>query len=443
MIASVTRRARSAAPLFILALVTISGAQTKPTLRPEDYKQWERLVGSQISNDGHWISYGITLVDGDGRLVVKNSDTPQNWTTPNGTLARFSEDSQWVAYLITPPKAVLDALKNAPTGQPAGPRPGGRGPAESAKPPQNKMGLRNLATGEEQIFDGVAEFGFLKDSNHLWMRRPGTGSTSEFVLWALKTGEPLSISNVAGVTTNKPQSLIALTTEAESGHRSVQILDPAHRTLRTVVWSKDPVKSVTFAEKSDELVIMTSREDTKKEGENGVLLVFKDIRAAKLEMKVLDPQKNDALKGLRIVDSSGVQMNETGSAIAFGTQVWKDKAKPDAAPQDKPGVEVWNAKDLRTLPEQKVQAEADRRRAVTWIWRVEDNSLRSFGDGKLQTVEILRDFEHVTIDDPKPYASASTNGFDYRDLWVVNTITGERKKVLEKNHWPEIGRAHV
>ena len=433
-----SRRGQLFSPLLILAFAATSvgqTAQSKPTLKPDDFKVWERLVGPQISNDGHWLSYGVALVDGDGRLVIKNSDTAQILNIPNGVGAKFSEDSQYAAYLITPPKAVLDAIRNGPVGGPPG--------APAAKAPQSKLGLRNLATGQEIVFEGVSNFGFLKDTGFLWMQRPATvplpnGPTAEFVLVNLKSGEPMSISNVANIATNKSQNLVALTIEAESGYKSLQLLDPKAGTLRTLVYGKEAIKSVLFADKSDALSAMVAKEDPKKDGDNFTILVIPNPKASKLEIRALDSTRKTELKGLRIADFAGVDLNDDGTVLAFGTQPWKDKVKPEGRPQDKPGVEVWNAKDVRTMPEQKVQAESVRHKTLTWIWRLADDSVRSYGDGKDQDVRILKDFEHVVITDSKPYDAASTNGFNYEDTWVVNSVTGEKKKVIEKSHWPVV-----
>src|ERR1044071_797119 len=106
--------------------------QTKKFVTPDDAKSWEMLVGARISNDGRWFAYGVGLVDGDGRLMLRSCDGPEKWVTPIGANAQFSDDSKWVAYTIGLPKAEMDKLR------------------DQKKQPETKMGLRNLGTGEEQ-----------------------------------------------------------------------------------------------------------------------------------------------------------------------------------------------------------------------------------------------------------------------------------------------------
>jgi len=115
----------------------LGSAQVKRTLKPEDYGQWETLVAPLISNDGHWISYQLPRVDGDSRLVIRNSDGPEKADIPGGKSAQFSDDSKWFGYLISPPKAIAEKLQ------------------EEKKPVETRFALRNLANGAEIMYEGI------------------------------------------------------------------------------------------------------------------------------------------------------------------------------------------------------------------------------------------------------------------------------------------------
>ena len=61
--------------LFCMLLqATLLRAQKK-NLTPEDIKKWEITSQTEISNDGAWFAYTISLVDGDGWLIVKQIAT--------------------------------------------------------------------------------------------------------------------------------------------------------------------------------------------------------------------------------------------------------------------------------------------------------------------------------------------------------------------------------
>jgi hypothetical protein len=97
-----------------VAIATLALGQAPPAakknLQPSDYAAWQNLVGTRISNDGHWLAYGVAPIDGDGTMTIRNCDTKDKWEIPNGTMPRFSDDSKWCAYLLTPPKAVVEKM---------------------------------------------------------------------------------------------------------------------------------------------------------------------------------------------------------------------------------------------------------------------------------------------------------------------------------------------
>lgn len=399
-----------------------SFAQSKPTLKIEDYKQWESLAGADISNDGHWINYVLAPVDGDSRLIIKNSDGPETATVTNGVAPQFSDDSKWCAYLLTPPKAVADKLR------------------EEKKPIENRLGLRNLASGQERVIERVVSFRFLKGSHYLLVQRyrglTKAEGGSDMMLIDLSDGAAFVVGNVSGVAENHDANLLALRIESDSGEGGVQILNPATRTLTPLVWGKEKVTNFDWAKDTDILVFLLGAEDEKHEGAFYKVFVAKDLRAAKPAVRVFDPATiKDFPEGNRIAESSPTQINDDGTAIAFGVQTWRPKKKPPVKPEDKVNVEVWNTRDLRVMPRQRVAANADINRTDLCVWHLDDNSFRRIDEGDLQSSVLLPDFHHAVVGDAKPYASPVTNGVDYEDEWLVNTRTGEKTRLLTKVQW--------
>ena len=98
-----------AAILLVLFSASSVFAQKKD-LTEEDVKKWERLAGTVLSNDGNWLAYSITLVDGDGRLVLMNVDTKREFEFPVSSRPVFSDDNSWFAFTISLPKKELDKM---------------------------------------------------------------------------------------------------------------------------------------------------------------------------------------------------------------------------------------------------------------------------------------------------------------------------------------------
>ena len=405
----------------------ISGAfaQVKRTLAPEDYKQWQSLVAHQISNDGHWLSYQIALVDGDGRLVIKNSDLPEKVEVPDGVGAKFSDDSHWVGYLITPPKAVVDKL------------------VEEKKPVEAKFALRSLTNGRELIYEGIQGFTFLKGSKTLLLSRskgpvrPDIGG--DLVLVNLGTGEPLTIGNVVVAIPNDKGDLVAISIRSESGQKGIQLLDTATNRLRSVQWGKEDFYALTWAGKEDVLAYIVGTVDEKKEGDSNVLVEVRDVRQPAFNYRLFDPTKEAGFpKGKRIAEYGRLAVSEDGSAVGFGIADWKDKKKPDPKPEDKAAVEVWNTVDVRVIPQQRVQAGQDKLKTALCVWHPLTKAFAVVSDGDVQTAYLFAKSDRAVIVDPKPYLNPVTNGISYHDVYVVDTSTGLKTKVLERTQWAPV-----
>src|SRR5262249_2144233 len=135
---------------FLLVIAITLGAslyaQSKPAPQPADYGKWESLVVPQrsgLSPDGKWIAYGLNRANGENDLRISSGAgrSPEK-VIAFGTQSAFSSDSHWVAYSIGYSETAADKLRR------------------DRKPVQNKLGLLNLANGEQVTIDNIQSFAF-------------------------------------------------------------------------------------------------------------------------------------------------------------------------------------------------------------------------------------------------------------------------------------------
>jgi hypothetical protein len=143
---------------LLVCICLLSSAQTKAPPAPGDYGQWETLVsgsrfGGGPSPDGKWLAYGIDRSNGSNELRIVNVATGSAKVAAFGTQAAFSADSLWAAYSIGYSEAEQDKLR------------------KEKKPIHNKLGLLNLATGEQTAVDGVESFAFSPAGKFIAMHR--------------------------------------------------------------------------------------------------------------------------------------------------------------------------------------------------------------------------------------------------------------------------------
>ena len=144
-------------PLAFVCLALLEG-QNKSRPPPPTTGSGKLWFGGRrsggLSPDGKWLAYGINRSNGNNELrlartPIANSLKPVAF----GSQPAFSADSRWVAYAIGYSEAQQDKLR------------------KDKKPVHNKLGLTNLATGEQSEIEGIETFAFSPSGTFLAMRR--------------------------------------------------------------------------------------------------------------------------------------------------------------------------------------------------------------------------------------------------------------------------------
>ena len=82
-------------------------AAKKKVLTVEDYPKWRSISGQEMSGDGQWVAYGLSLTNTAPTetkpvLHLVRLETSQDVEVPNATGGTFSSDSKWIAYVVDP-----------------------------------------------------------------------------------------------------------------------------------------------------------------------------------------------------------------------------------------------------------------------------------------------------------------------------------------------------
>ncbi|MCJ7682643.1 MAG: S9 family peptidase, partial [Candidatus Aminicenantes bacterium] len=131
---------------LILVLPGLSTAQEKAeTIAPKplenisDIMAWKTIGSSVISKNGEWFGYNLSPLEGDGKVILKQTrgdkehsfDAGQAGLYSRGATILFSEDARWAAFSIQPTTKEAETLK------------------KEKKRSTNKMALVDLSNGEK------------------------------------------------------------------------------------------------------------------------------------------------------------------------------------------------------------------------------------------------------------------------------------------------------
>ncbi|HEV7620164.1 MAG TPA: hypothetical protein VGO09_00450, partial [Flavisolibacter sp.] len=124
-------------------------AQQKKYLTPDDYGKWQSLGVTNLSPDGIWVAYQVTVQEDNDSMYVLNRGTNKMYKLEFASAPEFSKDDQWIAYRIGIPFKEAEKLR------------------EQSKPVEYKMGLLNLITGKKEIIQNTNRFGFSRNGKYL------------------------------------------------------------------------------------------------------------------------------------------------------------------------------------------------------------------------------------------------------------------------------------
>jgi len=385
---------------------------------PDDYKGWELISGRDITPDGHWIWYQVTEVEADGYLMLKNCDDPRKQQIANGSTAAFSDDSNWFAYLVGPGREEADKLR------------------ESKKPVETKMVLKNLATGTEQTFEQVSRFRFLKGSRTLLADRypadPSPGAPSDLLVVSLPSLKVLPVASVVGVAGSHDGGELGVITKTTGGEQGLEIIDCGNLLVTPIAWGKDNLRDPAWSKDGKALCWLSGKTSPDHEADFNALNEVTGFPAAP-NIKTLDAEGAHWLpQGRRISEFGGLDVSDDGAIVGFGVGDWPIKHKPD----DKAHPEVWNSKDLRVVPEQKVSAPQDRERTDLFVWRPASGPIQRITDGWEESGDLLDGLAYAVVIDQKPYLKPNNDGFDYNDILLIDTASGQKSIIAKKIHGP-------
>lgn len=342
--------------VFGSSLAIFSQTELK-TLTEKDYGKWETLGGRSIlTSDGRWMAYSVSNNNRDTEMRLADLTNNTSKVVKNAGTHTFSGDDKWLGYLISPDAKTLKALE------------------KDKKPIIRKFEMINLATGETTKVENIASFLFSKDGKFLALKpNPDPKSeskTSTIIVRNLDTGMDTTFGNVKDYAWSDQGSLLAMIVDTkEVVGNGVTLFDGK---FSAVLDSKEAVyNKLTWRRDSNDLAVFRSQKTEGFKDETNNILVWKNASISSAANN-FDPVKTTEFPAdMRILDKKPLSWSADGNAVFFSIDMReKSPAKPKKdekeAPKEKENpkekededepaaVEIWNSKDVLTIPEQKI-----------------------------------------------------------------------------------------
>lgn len=416
--------------ILILFSISLLIAQ-KQKLNPEDYGQWQRITTAELSPEGNWFAYNISLVDGDGWLNIKKvgTDSTGKYKFMHGVQPEFSQDNKWAAFRIGVSEEKEEKLK------------------EQQKPVRYKLGLMNLATTEVDTFKNVQSYEFADNGKYLAMQKykpeDSKLESKDLILRDLSEGSNMLIGNVAEFGFNDSGSKLAvlLSANEELGNGAhlydlksgkITVLDSDTTTYKELTWNEDGTGLAFLKEKENE----NFKDPTHQ------VYAFRSLDES-IQKQIFDHQENDVFPdSTRIVDYRELRWSEDNKTVFFGIKEWEPvgkKAKKDSTEKqldedlDPTNVEIWHWKDDEIQPRQEVLAQNLKQDNHLSAWHLDEDKFVQLGSEQFDNVQLTGDQQYAVGYDPHPYEPTFEE--EWRDIYLIDASNGKSKKILDRHEF--------
>jgi dipeptidyl aminopeptidase/acylaminoacyl peptidase len=407
-----------------------------PTVQPAAYDQFESAGSGSLSPNGEWLAYAVNRVDERNELRVRMIAADSTIVFPFGTAAAFSGDSRWFAALL----GVSPAERERLTGQ------------DSTV--HLRVAVLDLRRGTTVEVPDIAAFEFSPNGAYLALRGypPENARASDLIIRDLALSTNVSFGNVSGFAWAPDGALLALTLDTETGvGNAVQLYDATTGTLRVLDATGSRYRGLAWRDDSRDLAVLRTAPDSAFRDTAHVAIAWTSVNTTAAARVELHPARTAGFPpGMAVSAARDPSWAADGSIISVGLRprvaaVAGDTARPaagdsaarradtpDAAVNSKVSdVQVWHARDVRIMPQQKVQEQQDMRRTLLSAWHVSTDRLVRIGTDMHETARVLEGARHATETDRSRNAFGAMFGRSGVDVWLVDVSTGERTRVLD------------
>ena len=408
---------------LLLLSITVQ-AQKKP-LDHTVYDQWQSIKDVVLSNDGNWMSYTVAPQEGDATLYIRHLKTNQIIQIERGTQSRFTENN---AYLIAKIKPTFEETRKAKIGK--------KKPEEM---PKDSLAILTLTNGNVKRIPAVKSYQVPEFGSDViaYLNDPKTDikkDGAQLYFRDLNTGQERVFNNISEYAIHpKGEGVMMYQIKTKLNEAKILLASIADTNLKTINSRFYTAANFTWDKEGKQLAYLIEKDSTDKAlQKNYVLAYYKhEMDSAQFvfnKTAVVMPNQ------YTIGGDKKLSFSKTGSLLSFGVQPIlpvKDTSLPEF---DRVSLDIWNYNEsmlqstqLKSLETSLKGTEAIIYRPAssqfTYLGKINDRQIQMTmeGDGQVAIANIDSNF---TI-------SSQWEGYGKRDLYVLNTMTGQ-KQLIQK-----------
>lgn len=434
--------------LIVLAVPLFALGQKKP-LEHSDYDSWNRIYGRDLSHNGEWVAYTINPQEGDGWFYLYNIPEKELDSLERGGNAQFSHNSEILAFAIVPTHAETRQAK--------------KDKKKADEMPKDNLGIWVLGQSQPQVIERVKSFkmpekggswiAFLmekkrkekeeeeeeeeveeseKEKSGRHKKQKGT----RLVIMNPVDGALFEYEDVTDYTFSEDGSqlmfLQVVTDTSEVDHTTVSLFSTEDLTAQVIFTGEGNTDRLNMSDSGEKAAFI----HTSDTGEVKIYDLYLWKEGADLAATAVTEETSGMPSGWSVSKNGNLSFSENEERLYLGTA-----ESPQPEPEDtllkeeKYRLDIWSWHDPLLQPQQKSQLNRLKTRNYRAVYHLKDKKFVQLADEEMPDVRLLKDgnadraFGYSDI----PYLKRSSwDASNYRDVYLVDVLTGKREVLLEK-----------
>lgn len=421
--------------LLVISVSTVSIAQ-KRSLKVDDFKDWNRIRETQLSDDGQWFLYQISPNHGDNTLVLNSVDKKIEHRFERGEKSDFFPSSKAIVFIQ---KAPLDSIRAKKV--------------DGKKAPKSSVGIYSIEKDVKLLVEKVSSYqmskeknDFLafisdvkldeaKDTTKVEKKKDKKATLKNLYIVNGRTLDTMLIRKVTKFTLSKDGSAVAYVQQKDDSlkHASLWYMNLLNRSSYKVQEGDHATyETISLDNKGAQLAYLFSTDTTKVKSyqayyyksEKNVHRCFAKAGEKSLHAKMV-PSKHKSMV-----------FSEDGSRLFFGVQYPELEAPKDSLmDNEKAKLDLWSWNDKDIQPRQLVNLSKDKKRAFRALYQISMNNIIALNDSSCMGFDIPEKGmgAYALAQDNLPYKkSYSWTALWGGDYYAFNLKNGE-KQLVAKN----------
>lgn len=430
--------------VFLIANRLIAQDPVKKVLTHEDYAGWKVIEQETISNDGTRVAFNLAPQQGDGNLLLVNLLENRVDTMQRGCRATFGPENDFLVYHIQPPVDSVKAAKRKKLKKEEMPADSlgvlifpGRVPLKFPKlksykvPEENGRWIAFLTTPEEKKDTSAA------GRKSKPVKQPG----DDLVLLRVKDGKLVTFSNVVEYFYARKGGAVVFVREQKDSVATTSELvffNTASGSVSKLFAGEGWIKKAVTDEAGQQIGFLHSKDTTSQK----VYSLYLGQAGVQLPEKVVDGYTSGIPVGWTPSENGNLFFSEDGVKLYLGTAPSpRPEPKDSLLEEEKPRVDVWSWQDKILQPQQKVEADKEKKRTWLAVYHTDLKRFVQLGDPAVRDIGLVAkgNGEIALGTDATPYLRAeSWTGRKFRDFYTVDLKSGIKRMLVKEKVFAQL-----